>query len=78
MSETVSTAYVVLTHVAGAMERNGISFDAAQAEFNDWLNSVKAEAWEEGCYAFEYAHNLDNLEPWGYLESNPYRVKEEA
>ena len=77
MSETVSTAYVVLTHVAGAMERNGISFDAAQAEFNDWLNSVKAEAWSEGFVAV-----LDALiEDRGYGDpdypNNPY-AKEEA
>ena len=75
MSETVSTAYVVLTHVAGAMERNGISFDAAQAEFNVWLNSVKAAAWSEGATAARNEPFWDE----DFVETpNPYRVKEEA
>ena len=37
------------------------------------VRKAKAEAWDEGCGAFEAAHKWDNTEPWGHLIENPYR-----
>lgn len=33
-----------------------------------------AQAWDEGCEAFEAAHRWDNTEPWQHLADNPYRA----
>ncbi|WP_413455971.1 hypothetical protein ACLQ8T_05685 [Glutamicibacter sp. FR1] len=48
-----------------------------QAEFDRWLETVraeaKAEAWDACSEAWEQAHSLDNIEPWGYLPDNPYK-----
>lgn len=40
------------------------------------VRAAKAEAWDEGCEAFEIAHKCDNAEPWGHLRDNPYRATE--
>lgn len=40
------------------------------------IRAAKAEAWDEGCEAFESAHRWDNAEPWGHLCDNPYRTTE--
>lgn len=37
------------------------------------VRKAKAEAWDEGCEAFESAHKCDHIEPWGHLRDNPYR-----
>lgn len=37
------------------------------------IQAAKAEAWDEGCEAFEIAHKCDNAEPWGHLRDNPYK-----
>ena len=34
---------------------------------------AKAEAWDACSEAWEQAHSLDNIEPWGYLPDNPYK-----
>lgn len=43
------------------------------AEFDRFIASVRAEAWDEGREAFEAAHRWDNAEPWQHLADNPYR-----
>ena len=40
------------------------------------VRKAKAEAWDEGCEAFEVAHKCDHIEPWGHLRDNPYRTTE--
>lgn len=34
---------------------------------------AKAAAWESCSDAWEYAHSLDNHEPWEHVPPNPYR-----
>lgn len=52
----------------------------ATAEFDRWLETVraeaKAEAWDECDDAWEHAHSLDNIEPWEYMKDNPYKESE--
>ena len=43
-------------------------------EFDRWLNSVKAEAWDAGHEAFEEAWRSDHLFPYDYATENPYRT----
>lgn len=31
------------------------------------------QAWDACSEAWEHAHSLDNIEPWGYLPDNPYK-----
>lgn len=44
--------------------------------FRRWLNQVKAEVWDHAEGAFEEAHKADMLEPWTYMQENPYRKAE--
>ena len=63
---TPTTNEVEENYVYGQMT---LSAEDAGAEFNLWLNSVKAEAFEEG-WADHYV--------FPGSKRNPYRAKEEA
>lgn len=52
-----------------ATSRSLFDVSVTETEFNDWLNSVKAEAFEEG-WADHYV--------FPGSKRNPYRAKEEA
>ena len=65
MSETVSTDEVRFATTYRSLWDDSVT----ETEFADWLNSVKAEAFEEG-WADHY------VLPGS--KRNPYRVKEEA
>lgn len=77
MSETVSTEQVRHAYADGLA---GTSRSRAEsgAEFNLWLNSVKAEARSEGfdCGTDNTGFD-DTMAEFGQSE-NPYRAKEEA
>lgn len=47
--------------------------DDALAEFDAWLDQVKADAWDEGLDAAQRAETLRT-----YTPDNPYRKQEEA
>ena len=68
MIETVSTEQVRHAYADG-LAGTSRSRQESGAEFNLWLNSVKAEAFEEG-WADHYV--------FPGSKRNPYRVKEEA
>ena len=51
---------------------------AYEAEKRAWqaearIKAAQAEAWDEGVDAFDVAHSIDNIEPWGHLRANPYK-----
>lgn len=46
-------------------------------EFDQWLNSVKAEVWDEAEWAFQAAHKWSNHEPWEHMKENPYQNGED-
>ena len=61
-----------------ATSRSLFDVSVTEAEFADWLNSVKAAAWSEGfdCGTDDIGFD-DTLAEFGQSE-NPYRAKEEA
>ena len=65
MSETVSTDEVRFAATSRSLWDDSVT----ETEFADWLNSVKAEAFEEG-WADHYV--------FPGSKRNPYRAKEEA
>lgn len=70
MGELIDTEYVKGMFHTGQYELNE---DIVEGEFDRWLASVKAEAWDQGA---------DAASPYtgGYLRSilvgNPYRTKQ--
>lgn len=52
----------------------GLSREQIRAEFDAWLNEVKAEAWEEGAESAFYNPEIRDLVD--YPDENPYRKAE--
>lgn len=52
----------------------GANAETVAAEFDTWLNQVKADAWDEGANALEH-HQMHVSGGW---PNNPYRKQEEA
>lgn len=55
------------------MDCQRINWGNVFADFQRYINEARANAWDEGCSAFETAHRWDNAEPWQHLIDNPYR-----
>ena len=70
---TVGELRQAYVEAAGATVAQESYYAEQVAEFERGIARIKADAWDEGCEAFEAAHRWDNAEPWQHLTANPYR-----
>ena len=61
----------------GARYRGQKYLDLRRAEFDRWLNEVKAEAWDEG-FTDGINHDLGDWDNAPAIIKNPYREEKDA
>ena len=71
-TEQVREIYAEIRH-----ESTGLGFDPHRAEFDRWLEQVKAEAWDEG-FADGVNHDLGDWDNAPAIINNPYRQEKDA